>query len=68
MEENKKKIVSTDIKERFFNLVMDHGVALALCVAFLLALYYILHEHNTKLMAYADRLFQELIECYKTKN
>lgn len=68
MKENRKRFVSTDIKEKFLDMVMDHGLALALCVAFLLVLYYILHEHNTKLMAYADRLFQELIECYKTKN
>ena len=65
----------TDIKTRFLNLILDHGVSLSITVAFCFALYYILHEHNKLIVEQLFKLIEEkkiltnqLLECYKYKN
>ena len=72
MEEKEK---FTNVKERFFNLILDHGVSLSITVAFCFALYYILHEHNKLIVEQLFKLIEEkktltnqLLECYKYKN
>jgi len=70
-----------EAKDRFLNLIMDHGVSLSLSVAFCFAIYYIVHSQNVELMKaiYQLRedkrqlredereLIQDVIECYKLK-
>ena len=65
----------TDVKTRFLNLILDHGVSLSITVAFCFALYYILHEHNKLIVEQLFKLIEEkktltnqLLECYKYKN
>ncbi len=72
-EEEVKSI--NDIKNRVVNLILDNGVSLTLMVAFCLALYYILHEHNKLLLTQLYKLIEDkaelierLLECYKYKN
>ena len=73
MEENKEQF--NDVKTRFLNLILDHGVSLSITVAFCFALYYILHEHNKLIVEQLFKLIEEkktltnqLLECYKYKN
>ena len=77
IEETKKEEVKglNDIKTRVVNLILDNGVSLTLMVAFCLALYYILHEHNKLLLTQIYKLIEDkaelierLLECYKYKN
>ena len=65
----------TNVKTRFLNLILDHGVSLSITVAFCFALYYILHEHNKLIVEQLFKLIEEkktltnqLLECYKYKN
>lgn len=64
-----------NIKDKFLNLILENGVSLSISVAFCIALYYILHEHNKLLMEQINRLVGEkselinkLLECYKYNN
>ena len=73
MEEHKEQF--NDVKTRFLNLILDHGVSLSITVAFCFALYYILHEHNKLIVEQLFKLIEEkkvltnqLLECYKYKN
>ncbi len=70
MEENKEQY--KDIKDRFLNLILDNGVSLSITVAFCIALYYILHEHNKLLLEQLYKIIEDkrvlterLLECYK---
>ena len=49
----------TNVKTRFLNLILDHGVSLSITVAFCFALYYILHEHNKLIVEQLFKLIEE---------
>ncbi len=71
-----------EARDRFFNLILDNGVSLALAVAFCFAIYFIIHAQNLELIKAINQLredkkelrldekdlIQDIIECYKLKN
>jgi hypothetical protein len=80
-EVHKEVLISQNIKERFFNLIMSHGAPLALAVAFIIYIdfkdsnqekIYLkaiedLRKDKVEQREYNKEMIEEIIECYKLK-